>query len=135
MDKMLILLYDNTCYHCSRFATLAARLTANKLTLVGLYSKEGDELKASFPKYINPYEMFWLIDGLDAYGGLYGFFKLLRFIITSLFSINNNNVSISKYYVCSKCNYDDCRLINRIYNLITKRSKVKLSIIKYSINK
>jgi hypothetical protein len=127
LSKRLILLYDNKCYYCSRFATLAAKLTANRLTLVGLYSKEGDELKASFPKGINVYEMFWFIDGLYAYGGLYGLFKLLMVIIPNLLSINNNNnIPISIKYECKHDYYDDCRLISRIYNLITKRSKVKL---------
>lgn len=128
LSKRLILLYDNKCYYCSRFATLAAKLTANRLTLVGLYSKEGDKLKASFPKGINMYEMFWLIDGLYAYGGLYGLFKLLMVIITNLLSINNNNhIPMGIKYECSKHDYDDCRLSSRVYNLVTKRGKVKLS--------
>jgi len=127
LSDRLILLYDNKCYYCSRFATLVAKLTANRLTLVGLYSKEGDELKVLFPKGINMYEMFWLIDGLYAYGGLYGLFKLLMVIITNLLNINNNHMTMSIKYECSKHDYDGCRLSSRVYNLVTKRSKVKLS--------
>ncbi len=126
LSNRLILLYDNKCYYCSRFATLAAKLTANRLTLVGLYSKDGDELKSSFPKGINMYEMFWLIDGSYAYGGLYGLFKLLTVIITNLLSVNNNHIPMVIKYECSKHDYDDCRLSYRVYNLVTKRSKVKL---------
>ncbi len=127
----MLLLYDNTCYYCSIFAYIAVRLSANRLTPVGLYSKEGDELMALFPKGVDPYEMFWIVDGSYAYGGLDALFKLLKIIILNLPKIIYNcyyNNSKPRYStrICLECS-SKCGLVARIYNLLSKRSKVMLN--------
>lgn len=119
----MLLLYDNRCYYCSRFAYIAVRLSANRLTPIGLYSKEGDELIALFPKSVDPYGMFWIIDGSYAYGGLYALLKLLKVITLNLPRLIH--AQRNDYAGVCLCK-GECGLAARIYSLLSKRGKVRL---------
>ncbi|MCS7140614.1 MAG: hypothetical protein NZ888_00320 [Candidatus Nitrosocaldus sp.] len=71
-----LLLYDDRCHHCTRFALLVHRLYAHigyRVVLIGLYSVEGVRVKALLYEYCDPDAMFWLIHidhgRIEAYGG------------------------------------------------------------------
>jgi len=91
---------------------------------VGLYSNEGMVLKRSFPDGIDADEMFWLIDGPYAYGGLYGLLRLVRIMVTKpRFRFKTNDYSASM----KECkNSNSCSITGRLYTLLTKGRKIML---------
>ncbi len=119
----MILLYDDRCYYCTKFAMLVSRISSGIMP-VGLYSSEGMVLKRSFPDGINADEMFWLIDGSYAYGGLYGLLKLVRTMVTKpRFRFKPNDYSTSM----KECkNSNSCSITGRLYTLLTKGRKIML---------
>ena len=79
-----ILIYDDLCYSCMKFAAVANALVRGKAVVVGHYSRRGIDLKKSlFPKGYEGLEMFWFIIDGHAYGGRAGLFRLLRYIFLS----------------------------------------------------
>ena len=79
-----ILIYDDLCYSCTKFAAVANALVRGKAVVVGHYSRHGIELKRLlFPKGYEGLEMFWFIIDGRAYGGRAGLFRLLRYIFLS----------------------------------------------------
>ncbi len=77
-----ILLYDNDCSICSRFARLAYSGSRGWVEPVGLFTDEGSKIKAGFFRPSDkPDEMFWILVGDTGYGGRSGLLPLLREII------------------------------------------------------
>jgi hypothetical protein len=119
----MILLYDDRCYYCTKFAMLVSRMSSGIMP-IGLYSREGMVLKRSFPDGVDADEMFWLIDGEYAYGGLYGLLRLARMIITKpRFRFKPNHYSASMKG-CEDSN--SCSITSRLYTLLTKGRKIIL---------
>ena len=77
-----ILLYDNDCGICSRFAQLARRTSKGWIETVGLFTEKGARIKSVFfrPKD-GADEMFWLLLGDTGYGGRSGLLPLVREIV------------------------------------------------------
>ena len=63
-----LVMYDDRCYLCIKFAKFVNFLSRNKLLLVGHYTPLGEKLRESFLDS-DALEMFWLIDGKTAFGG------------------------------------------------------------------
>ena len=63
-----IVLFDDQCYLCIKFAKLVNFFGQGKLRLVGHYSSLGEKLRAEFLDS-SALDMFWFIDGKTAYGG------------------------------------------------------------------
>jgi hypothetical protein len=79
---MPILIYDNLCYSCTKFARLADNLVQGKCVIVGHYSTVGKEIKKQlFPKGYDGLEMFWFIINGYAYGGRAGLLRLIQYIL------------------------------------------------------
>ncbi len=81
-----VLLYDNDCGVCSRFARLAQRGSRNWVEIIGLSSEKGLAVKSEFfSAGDRPDEMFWLLLGNTGYGGRCGILPLAREIVRGRF--------------------------------------------------
>ncbi len=77
-----ILLYDNDCGICSRFARCARMTSRGWVETVGLFTEQGAKIKSAFFRSSDrPDEMFWLLLGDTGYGGRSGLLPLAREIV------------------------------------------------------
>jgi len=77
-----VLLYDNDCGTCSRFAVFARKLSKGWVQTEGLFTERGVRLKSEFFKEDDhPDDMFWLLQGDVGYGGRSGLMPLAREIV------------------------------------------------------
>ena len=77
-----IVVYDDQCYLCTKFAKIVNFLARGNLTIIGHYSNRGEEIRNQILGE-SALDMFWLIDEKNAYGGRAALFPLIRSIITS----------------------------------------------------
>ncbi len=77
-----VLLYDNDCGICTRFARVASSLSKGWVDTVGLFTEKGKRIKSEFFRPCDrPDEMFWLLFGDTGYGGRSGLLPLAREVI------------------------------------------------------
>jgi hypothetical protein len=77
-----VLLYDNDCGICTRFARVASSLSKGWVDTVGLFTDRGTRIKSEFFRPSDrPDEMFWLLFGDTGYGGRSGLLPLAREVI------------------------------------------------------
>ena len=77
-----IVIYDNACHLCIKFANSVNFLARGKIALVGHYSEIGEKIRKEHLDS-NATEMFWFIDGKYAYGGRSALLPLVREILFS----------------------------------------------------
>jgi len=83
-DLPPIVIYDDRCYLCSRFARGVSVLARRKILIVGHYSELGMKIKSKiFPNDYNSTRMFWFVTGKVAYGGRAAILPLLCFILSN----------------------------------------------------
>jgi hypothetical protein len=85
-----LVIYDNQCYLCAKFARAVNFLARGKLLLVGHYTKLGEELRSQVLDS-SALEMFWFVDDKTAYGGRAALGPLISAIIQSK-GIENNTL-------------------------------------------
>jgi len=107
-----LLIYDDKCCSCTRFAKTADILSKGWIRTAGhYYSEEAIEAKKIiFPADYDPTKMFWLINKNGAYGARLGLLQVAKEIISGLFKgkeekndMKNNN---NNNYVLA-CDYKD----------------------------
>jgi hypothetical protein len=74
-DTVPILIYDDKCYVCTKFAKFVNFLTRGKITLIGHYTNLGEKLRNEILDS-TALTMFWFVDGKMAYGGRAALFPL-----------------------------------------------------------
>jgi hypothetical protein len=89
-----LVIYDNQCYLCIKFAKFVNYLARGRLRIIGHYSELGKKLRENILDS-SSLEMFWFIDGKTAYGGRAGLFPLLSAIIHS--NGKSDNMSIQEF--------------------------------------
>ncbi len=77
-----IVVYDDQCYLCTKFAKIVDFLARGNLTIIGHYSNRGEEIRNQILDE-SVLDMFWLIDEKTAHGGRAALFPLIRSIIAS----------------------------------------------------
>lgn len=83
-----ILIYDNFCYSCTKFAQISRRLSRDKIYLVGHYTGEGQKIKSKvFPAGYSASDMFWMVTYRGAFGARSGLLPLASEIIKGMFGI------------------------------------------------
>ena len=82
-----MLIYDDKCYACKKFASYASTLSRGWIRLAGhYYSQEAiNAKKMIFPAYYDSTKMFWLINEKGAYGARSGLLPVAREIIKGIF--------------------------------------------------
>jgi len=122
IEKVPIIVYDNQCYLCVKFAKMIEFLTKGNLTMIGHYSEFGLKLRQTMLGE-SALEMFWLIDKKTAYGGRAALLPLLRIIITT------NGRNLNKFKVNEKCE-QECRTVKAVFirsaSLFTNSKKIDL---------
>ena len=100
LKKMLpLVIYDNECYLCVKFAKFVNFLTKGRLRLVGHYTDFGKEIRDNILD-TSALEMFWFIDEKTAYGGR----AALGPLFSAILRVNKKNVQ--KKIVEDSCNLD-----------------------------
>ncbi len=77
-----IVVYDDQCYLCTKFAKIVNFLARGNLTIIGHYSNQGEEIRNQVLDE-SALDMFWLIDEKTAHGGRAALFPLIWSIFTS----------------------------------------------------
>ena len=121
-DKIPIVLFDDQCYVCIKFATIVNFLARGKITMIGHYSKFGIKIRDEILDE-SALEMFWFIDKKRASGGRAALCPLIK----SIFSTKSKKTKFSQMNnICS----DDCKsakaVFVRSFTLITNSKKIDL---------
>ena len=82
-----LLIYDDKCSSCTRFAKTAKALSRGWIRVAGhYYSSEAREAKSIvFPADFDSTKMFWLINRRGAYGARRALVQVMKEIIIGLF--------------------------------------------------
>ena len=122
-DSLPLMIYDNKCYVCIKFAKLMNFLAKGRLRMIGHYTEFGkkfrDELLGE-----DALEMFWYIDKNSACGGRAAIIPLL----SAIFRIQGQD--FNKIKVQDSCDIE-CKgslaVFFRSASLITHSKKIKMS--------
>ncbi len=118
-ENIPIILFDNQCYLCMKFANTVNFFARGKITMVGHYSEFGEKIRNSVLDE-SALEMFWFINQKRAYGGR----AALRPLIKSILSKKTRKLPMSK--INDECQ-QDCKTVKAVFvrsaSLIT-RSKI-----------
>ena len=121
-DSVPLVIYDNQCRVCIKFAKIVNYLAKGKLRLIGHYTDFGKQIRENFLDQ-SALEMFWFIDSKTAYGG--------RAALGPLFSAilhvkDNNSENMVFQESCDiKCN-DTAAVFFRSVSLLTNSRKIKI---------
>ena len=115
-----IIVYDNQCYLCVKFAKAIEFLTRGNLTIIGHYSETGEKLRKTIGE--SALDMFWLIDNKTAFGGRAALLPLIKAIITV------KKKKINKIKVEESC--EDCKTVKSVFirsvSLFSNSKKIDL---------
>lgn len=82
-DLVPLVIYDDRCYLCSKFASIVHIFAKNKILILGHYSEAGMKIKSEiFDGSYDSTTMFWLITKNTAYGGRAAVLPLILNIFT-----------------------------------------------------
>jgi hypothetical protein len=130
-----LLIYDDKCSSCTKFAKAAAKLSRGWIRIAGHYfSQEAiDTRKTVFPPGYDPTKMFWLINKKGAFGARSGLFQSIKEIIIGNFkSISkikyskDHNIKLASTN-CSYIDKESCistrTTLSRMYNMMRNSDK------------
>ena len=81
-EMVPIVLFDNHCYACTKFAGIVSFLARKRISMIGHYTETGKRLR-DHALDESALEMFWLIDKDHAYGGRAALLPLIRSVVAS----------------------------------------------------
>jgi vacuolar-type H+-ATPase catalytic subunit A/Vma1 len=115
-----IIIFDNQCYLCVKFAKVIEFFARGKITIVGHYSDFGKEIREDVLDE-SALEMFWFIDTKRARGGRAALVPLFK----SFFSKRTKKLISSK--IDDNCE-QDCKTVKAIFvrssSLLTNSKKI-----------
>jgi len=121
-EEIPIVLFDDQCYICIKFATIVNFLARGKITMIGHYSNFGIKIRNEILDE-SALEMFWFIDEKRASGGRAALFPLIKSIFLS-------KSRKSKFTQLDNICSEDCKstkaVFLRSYTLITNSKKIDL---------
>jgi hypothetical protein len=144
-----LLIYDDMCSSCTRFAKTAVRMSRGWIRIAGHYkSQEAINVKKTiFPNNYDATRMFWLVNKKGAFGARSGLTKTAKEILIGNFkwfedkcgkrnNNDNNNEANSSLLKDSnealqmQCNYKDISscistksTLNRLFNMLKNSDK------------
>jgi hypothetical protein len=127
---MVLLIYDDTCYLCGKFAQIVRRLSRGRVNIVGHYSKEGMSVKnCIFPKEFDPTTMSWLVKDKQAFGGRSELIPIAVEIIKGAFRPSSKHYTYDINNVCSNeelsCT-SPADFVRRVSMLIKNGRKIRI---------
>ena len=121
-ENVPIVVFDNQCYLCVKFAKFVDFFSRGKITMVGHYSDFGTKIRNEILDE-SALDMFWFIDKKRAYGGRAALFPLVK----SIFSKKTKKSSTTR--VDENCQ-QDCKTVKAIFlrssSLLTNSKKIDL---------
>ena len=119
-----LVIYDDKCYLCSKFASIVHIFSNDKILIVGHYSDTGMKIKSEiFEQNYDSTVMFWFITKKMAYGGRAAILPLLQSILMS------KSRTELKYNPSSSCS-QDCKnsraFFTRTKSLLSNSEKISL---------
>ena len=121
-ENVPIVVFDNQCYLCMKFAKFVDFFARGKITMVGHYSDFGTKIRNEVLDE-SALDMFWFIDEKRAHGGRAALFPLVK----SIFSKKIKNSSIMR--VDENCQ-QDCKTVKAVFirssSLFTNSKKIDL---------
>ena len=119
-ENIPIVVFDNQCYLCIKFAKLVDFFAKGRITIVGHYSDFGEKIRNKILDE-SALEMFWFIDKKRAYGGRAALIPLVKSI---LFEKTKKNSIISLDESCQQ----DCKNVKEVFirssSLLTNSKKI-----------
>ena len=122
-DSLPLMIYDDKCYVCIKFAKLMNFLAKGKLRMIGHYTDFGREVRDEILE-CDALEMFWYIDKETAYGGRAAIIPLLSRILR-IRGRKFNQIVIQES--CDIGCKDSLAVFFRSASLITHSKKIKIS--------
>jgi hypothetical protein len=126
MDKSEIfsrplIIYDDKCYSCTKFANVASALSRGYIRIAGhYYSNEAIwAKKIVFPATYEPSEMFWLINRNGAYGARCGLLQVIKEIILASIKRRHMKNETKKPEYKYNCQIDSCGTSNTFKRVVT----------------
>lgn len=80
-EKIPMVVYDNRCYLCAKFAKIIDYFSRGRISIIGHYSRLGQITREEILDD-SALEMFWFVDEKCAFGGRAALFPLLKAMIT-----------------------------------------------------
>ena len=121
-ENIPIVVYDDQCYLCTKFAKIVNFLSRGNITIIGHYSNQGEEIRNQILDD-SALEMFWLIDEKTAFGGRAAIIPLISSIITSK-KKKSNNMKLE-----SNCK-QECKTVKSVFirsaSLLSNSKKIEL---------
>jgi len=121
-ENIPIVVFDNQCYLCVKFAKFVDFFSRGKITMVGHYTDFGVKIRNEILDE-SALDMFWFIDKKSAYGGRAALFPLVK----SIFSKKTKNSSTMS--VDENCQ-QDCKTVKAVFlrssSLLTNSKKIDL---------
>lgn len=112
-----LLIYDDKCYSCAKFAKVASRLSRGWIRVAGhYYSQEAKEAKEMiFPPGYDATKMFWLVNRNGAHGARAGLMPLAKEIIAGMFRGGKaSDIATACQYDSSMSCYTPTNVLKRI---------------------
>lgn len=120
-----LVIYDNQCYLCTKFAKAVNFLARGKLLLVGHYTELGEKLRGQILDS-SALEMFWFVDGKTAFGGRAALVPLISAIIQSK---GSGNKEFENNEACDM----ECKNVKAVFvrsaSLLTNSKKLVINAI------
>ena len=117
-----IVIFDNQCYLCVKFAKFIDFFTRGKMTMVGHYSDFGTQIRNEILDE-SALDMFWIINKKRAYGGRAAFFPLVKLVFSKKIK-NSSSMKIDEYY------QQNCKTVKAVFlrsaSLLTNSKKIDI---------
>ena len=122
-NSLPLMIYDDKCYVCIKFAKIMNFLAKGKLRMIGHYTEFGEKIRKEVLEE-DALEMFWYIDKNTAYGGRAAILPLL----SAIFRIHGKG--LNKVTIQESCDIgckDSLAVFFRSASLITHSRKIRIS--------
>ena len=116
-----LVIYDNQCFLCIKFAKLVNFLARGRLRIIGHYTELGKKIRDEVLDS-SALEMFWFVDGKTAYGGRAGLIPLCSAIIKA----KGNSQDLGIQESCDLGCKDSKAVFLRSASLLTNSKKIKI---------
>lgn len=128
MFQRPLLIYDDKCYSCTKFARVASALSRGWIKVAGhYYSQEAKEAKEMiFPPGYDATKMFWLVNKNGAHGARSGLLPVAREIIFGMFRGGkvNDITAACEYNGTSMSCYTPINVFRRLASMLSRGAKV-----------
>ena len=115
-----IVVFDNQCYLCVKFAKVVKFFARDKITMIGHYSDFGKKIRDEILDE-SALKMFWFIDKKRAYGGRAALLPLVKSLFVKK---TKKSISMKIDDICEQ----DCKTVKAVFirsaSLLTNSKKI-----------